>query len=505
MLTEKEEKLKQLQEVKTALSTMMEKRIPRILWENYQARINEIKNEMANLNKLDDNEKNIHVIWIGVLPKYEFNNLKLWAKYNPDYKIHIWTDSSHILTNQLDNIIFANSWNEDATEYDYQREAMLRDDFYNNWHLTNPEKTFDENAKEFLLDGSKDETIILEWLKEGQESFIQEQTEIESYTPSQVILHDVNQEKDNIFPNEKYYQGYLKTLEHLHICAGAADRLRYAVLNKFGGVYLDTDVAVKFNLQDLKDNQEMMNLINLVELNRRENLATNVLLNQMILFNNLKQLNDDHFEDFAKKWEIHFGGDYEKNLPVFKEIFNKFKDMSLNLTPNMEISDFPIDNAFQIIFSVNGVDDIEDDLHDHFDVNNCFIISKKDSKFLQDIMKKIEVTDEKIKNLDTYKKMVNKNEMIIHQTGPTNIIFSFKEKDQNYFDNYANHTDEIFSEEVINGCSSTWYDNQVSKDIITDDKELKSLFFSDATEVQNYLEQNEKQLNELEKENSLEF
>ncbi|MGL5268598.1 MAG: TcdA/TcdB catalytic glycosyltransferase domain-containing protein, partial [Spiroplasma sp.] len=203
-------------------------------------RIIEIEKEMANLNKLDDSEKNIHAIWIGIPPKGEFDNLKVWAKFNPEYKIHIWTDSNHILSHKLGSIIsdHIKKINNGVEEYDYELEAWLKDEFYYNYQLKNPEKTFDENAKQFLLDKKyARETELTNWIKEGQLKIIDEQEDIKKYTNNQVILHDIFKEKDSIFPTKKYDDGYLKTLEHLHICAGASDRLRYAILNKFGGVY----------------------------------------------------------------------------------------------------------------------------------------------------------------------------------------------------------------------------------------------------------------------------
>ncbi|MGL5268449.1 MAG: TcdA/TcdB catalytic glycosyltransferase domain-containing protein, partial [Spiroplasma sp.] len=224
------------------------KRKDKIKQLNYQIKENIINNkriiknqkEMANLNKLDDSEKNIHAIWIGIPPKGEFDNLKVWAKFNPEYKIHIWTDSNHILSHKLESIISENAkkLTNDLEEYNYQLEAILKDEFYYNYQLKNPEKTFDENAKQFLLDKKyARETELTNWIKEGQLKIIDEQEDIKKYTNNQVILHDIVKEKDSIFPTKKYDDGYLKTLEHLHICAGASDRLRYAILNKFGGVY----------------------------------------------------------------------------------------------------------------------------------------------------------------------------------------------------------------------------------------------------------------------------
>lgn len=117
------------------------------------------------------------MIWIGILPAGEFDNLKLWAKYHDDHKIHIWTDYHHILAHRLDTIIFDNiSKNSKPTISDYQLIAQLKDEFYHNYQLKNQTKTFDDNAKQFLIDKQfSKQTEIAAWISDSK---LRWQTEI---------------------------------------------------------------------------------------------------------------------------------------------------------------------------------------------------------------------------------------------------------------------------------------------------------------------------------------
>lgn len=504
MPNERNEKLQKLQIKREQLiNEILKEKIPSLKG-TYIETIKKIKDEMSDLNKLDSSEKNIHAIWIGILPRGELDNLKLWAKYNPEYKIHIWTDYTHILAHRLNriisdristyNVIVENPKSKDdkKEEHSYATEANTKDWFYSTYHLSNSEKTFDENVKKFLLDKNINgiffdeisEHLINKWIKDAKEIYLQEQADIKKYTPNEVIIHDVNQEKDMLFPSKEYYEGYLQTLEHLNICAGASDRLRYAVLDKFGGVYLDTDVAMKFNLQDVKNDQEMINLIDQIECNKIwKNKKDEIILNQIVLLNNLNQLNDENLKNFAEKWNNMFNGSVDKNFSTFKAISKKIKNMNLDLIPEMKLADFPLDNALAIAFHTEN----------KIEVGNAFIVSKKNSNFLQNVMKGIETTDEKLKKIEmnTYTKLINTNRMILHHTGPNNIALTIKSKDENYFYLNSENSQKIITLQNANSYLSSWYYSP-HKDAITNPDYLRSFFYTYPNELVNFDQLKEK-------------
>lgn len=495
MLNEKEKQLKKLQDRKDYLISLIEKGTSIMIWESFNEEIRQIKNKMALLNKLDEKEKNIHAIWIGIPPKGEFDNLKLWAKYNSDYKIHIWTDFTHILSHKLGYIISENSekLNNEIREHDWLLEAKLKDEFYNDYQLKNPE-SFDENVKHFLLDKEYSSEIeIMNWLKEGKEKIIQEQEDIKKYTTNEVILHDVNEAINEIFPNEEYYFGYLETLEHLNVCAGASDRLRYAILDKFGGVYLDTDISLKFNIDFVKNNQKIIDLISLVQWNKNDSLSEekiNLIMNQMILLEKVDKLNDKNLEEFVKQWQKIYPSDFDINFEMFREIAKEYKHMNLNLEPNMRLFEFPIDTSFKTVCYDEGRGNLV----------NAFIISKENSKFLQEVMKRIAATDKRIKDLDTYQKLINNTSMIIYHTGPANCCYSLEEVEPNYFYLESKNGPKIASIQTINSYDSSWNGMFRHEYAIKDNKEIKKLFYGKTKN--DYLEE-EKQYNNQEQNKKL--
>ncbi|MDQ7983014.1 MAG: TcdA/TcdB catalytic glycosyltransferase domain-containing protein [Spiroplasma sp.] len=477
MPNQKKEQLKKLQAEKERLIYEIKTGISNNIKRIYNQRIINIQNEMAVLNKLDDSEKNIHVVWIGIPPKTEFDNLKLWTKYNPDYKIHIWIDTNHILSHKLGQIIFENSniSKNGITKHDYQLEANLKDDFYNNYQLKNQNQSFDSNAKQFLLTKKYASiTDIANWINEGKTKILQEQTDIKKYTNNDVILHDINQEKNAIFPNEKYYHGYLQNLEHLHICAGASNRLRYAILNKLGGVYLDTNLMMKFNLKNIKNNKIISKLINSIEWDPNDNQFNQlsekkeIVLNQIIHFNQLNKLENTNLTNFNKNWEKIFKTKFDKNIEILKELVQKIKNMNLNLKPIIPLSKFPIDNFLQTMcYEKNNQT-----------FNNALIISKKDSKLLQEIMKKIEITDKKTKDMTTYKKLINKDMMILYHTGAANFYYTMMENEENYFYQRNKNCSKLINEFTVDNFDSNWRNKNILKDALQDEEEIRFLFLN---------------------------
>ncbi|MGL5268522.1 MAG: glycosyltransferase, partial [Spiroplasma sp.] len=286
-----------------------------------------------------------------------------------------------------------------------------------------------------------------------------------------------------IFPTKKYDDGYLKTLEHLHICAGASDRLRYAILNKFGGVYLDTDLITKFSLKDMENNQIINNLIDSVEWDayynaNLKNQKLELIINQMITLDCLNQLNEEKIKDFAENWKKTFEGNAEKNQQIFQEIAKELKTMNLDMKPEMQLSDFPISNFSQTSFFIYKVDNEEM-------IANALIFSKKKSEFLQEVMKKIETIDEKLKNMDTYTKLINKNEMIMYHTGPTNINYSIEEMDDDFYFSSRNQP-KIANLHTLNSIASSWFGNNYHQNRMRDEIQLKFYFWSDKNETKKY-------------------
>lgn len=463
---------------------------------HYAVEVKKLEDEMAEINKLYYDEKNIHSVWIGIPPKGEFDNLRLWAKYNPEYKIHIWTDSTHILTHILGSIIAKNSKQliNSVEEHDYQREADLKDEFYKNYQL-NSTKTFDENAKQFLIDkGFASQEEIDNWIDEGNKRNIEEINEIQKYTTSKVILHDVHKEWNEIFPNSQYYEGYLETLEHLHIAAGGSDRIRYAVLDKMGGVYLDTDAMVVFKLDKIRENKEIIDLVNSIKWDEtdtsfnRQNKKFEIIINEIIKLHVLNKLDDENLEEFASKWEKIFKGTMDENLEIFKKIAKQFRSMKLNLNVIMPLSNFPINNSLGTIAY---------ERHEH-KLYNAFIKSKKNSKLLQTVMEKIEKTDNQLKKMDTYRKLINKNTMVLYHTGPSVLYYTTMELDNHYFFQHTINSDILVGLSNINSFDTSWYNNEKhpeSLDTITDircaflehSKEFKVPNYGDRPEIKTIL------------------
>lgn len=467
MFKKEKEQLEELQ-IKRLNLIHQRDRDPDIISLKLENKITKIQNKMASLNKLKEKEKNLNAIWIGIPPTGEFDNLKIWAKYNPDYKIHIWTDSTHILAHKLDSII------SDKGK-DIDTEANLKDDFYYNYQLKNSKRIFDENAKEFLIKkGYASESEINNWIKEGKEKIVQEKNEIQKYTNNQVILHDINKEK-NVFPNERYYNGYLNTLEHLQICAGASDRLRYAVLNAFGGAYLDTDIGPNFDLTEIEKNSKLINSINQLKWNptaANKPLAIDkkvkIVMSQIILLDKINQLNDENLTAFAHKWDNMLQGNYAENITTFQNIAQQYKDMNLNLKPKMNLSDIQIDNSLRFISPVI----LE---RDGRHVPNAFLLTKKNSKVLQDMMKNIEITDDALKDMKTNEKLINKFSMIILHTGPGNLNHTLKTHDQHYMSQYLKLESDIINNHNLNSYDSSWAKTKHT-DAIFNPKELKRRF-----------------------------
>ncbi|MGL5268599.1 MAG: glycosyltransferase, partial [Spiroplasma sp.] len=295
-----------------------------------------------------------------------------------------------------------------------------------------------------------------------------------------------------IFPTKKYDDGYLKTLEHLHICAGASDRLRYAILNKFGGVYLDTDLMTNFNLENLTNNQSINNLIDSVQWNNiyngqdLSNQKFELIINQMITLDCLNQLNNDKkIKNFSKHWEHIFSGNFEKNQKIFQEIAKEFKSLNLKLEPEIKLSNFPINNSLQSTYLRNDTA-----------LCNAFIINKENSEFLQEVMKKIETIDEKIKNMSTSKKLINKSQMIIHHTGPGNINYSIEEIDDDFYFSSCNQP-KIANLNTLNSIASSWFVPYLHKHAFKNPLELKSLFWANKDETKKYFNNLDLQLKKM--------
>lgn len=430
MRSEREERLQELQKVKEKIYSDKLKAVgikDSSVEQNALKKIKEIENEMAELNKLDDREKNIHAIWLKAPSQNEIDNLKLWARYNPKYTLHLWTDSTHILLDKLNEIIIENARNSSAP---YETEANLKDKFYYNYHLKNLNQTFDENAMLFLITNKyATETQVLNWIKEEKEKNSQIQAEISKYAINGIVFHDINNEKDKIFFSKRYEKGYLRDLEKLHISETAVNKLSYTILDKFGGVYFDTSVMPKFNLKELKADKKIRKLVDEIKWNEYDNQdilekKTDIILNQIITFKKLKQLNDEKLTDFVKNWEEKFSDNFNDNLKIFKEIAKKIKSKNFTSKPKKNLSDFPISNVLQL-----GVEFYKPNTA----VNNAFLISKANSKFLQKVMDGIEAVDENTKTWDIREKLTNQKNMIAFHTGPENLINRIQENDRCYY------------------------------------------------------------------------
>lgn len=151
-------------------------------------------------------------------------------------------------------------------------------------------------------------------------------------------------------------------------------------------------------------------------------------MNQIITFKKLKQLNDEKLTAFTKNWEEKFGSEfinnYDNNFNIFKKIANRIKSKNFTSKPKKNLDNFPISNILQF-----GVEFY----NPNTTINNTFLISKANSKFLQEVMDGIEAVDEKIKTWDTKVKLINQNNMIAFHSGPENLINRIQENDIGYY------------------------------------------------------------------------
>lgn len=142
-------------------------------------------------------EKLIHFIWAGgddAMPEDSTHIVNAWAKANKDFNVVIWVDARALMSEDLDN---------DGLEelfWEYQNIFKLRgiDVFLNNVPNNYPRET-------------KNSAPII----------------IRDITQHQVINEFVRYEIDKVAPNY----------------GSSSDILRYHILYRYGGVYIDSDVA----------------------------------------------------------------------------------------------------------------------------------------------------------------------------------------------------------------------------------------------------------------------
>lgn len=403
--------------------------------------------------ELNDNEKKFHVIWIGKLPLHELDNLKIWAKWNPDFIINIWIDSNHTLVPLLKQLIIKNT--SDCINGEAKNNpltvASLQSYFYKQYSAIKSKISFNAFVKEFIINQCwKTENEIDQWIKAANAALKNEKINIENDINNKVLVRDVALENSDIFDNEKYYYIYLRELEEAHFVVGASDLLRYQILMAEGGIYLDTDVLPLLDFDKIMLNSDNENIfISFLNANVNIDLVINELM-KLIIFervdNNSLQL---------LKTRIDSSGVVSPNIEVWSQLL-------------VTIKNFTWENYVKTPLVVtNGEDCLILKCLNQY--SNAFIISNKKSMLLQTVQTAIlenyqEIWKSKtgiINNL--VQKLINKF-YVINTTGAG----LFLEKA-----NVGCLATDLCSLECLNNVSSWWINNKLEIGISWEDLKAK--------------------------------
>ncbi|WP_368487186.1 TcdA/TcdB catalytic glycosyltransferase domain-containing protein [Spiroplasma sp. DGKH1] len=192
---------------------------------------------------LSPSEKNIHFIWFGPLTAEQTSYIKIWTYLNPDYNIMLWTDPNSCLLNVFKKhlIEFANN--------NPIKIILLQNEFYNNYYLKNPEKSFNQLAIQFLLDKK-----IIDNPATLNEIIVNNEKELSLLVGELNLIHSQEEEyiKDISASGLKFMeietlQGFFKDMYLRQLPSVLSDRLRYNLLKEFGGFYVDIDTMPQIN------------------------------------------------------------------------------------------------------------------------------------------------------------------------------------------------------------------------------------------------------------------
>lgn len=427
--------------------------------QKYELKIIEIEKQISKINELTEAEKQIHVIWIGKIPEEEFDKLKIWAKFNPDFQINIWTDSEHFLTPKLNSLIR----NQVKT---IEEEAVLKDDFYYNYFLKNPDMTFDEIATIFLITKQlSTELEIKQFIQDAKKELENNKEKLKQFTSNKIYIKDLSQKKDNIFLNNEIYEVYLEDLEHYHFAASASDILRYSILYKEGGIYLDTDTTPKFDIEKIKDIPGMKEVLKALvndsehstgkpDYNKEDTILNEVILSLLFQKENILKL--------SNKWSEILGGNKIKNFNNIKKIFELIKESNLELVPIKRLKDFSINNSFAAVTYERPGNKIF----------SSFLISKKGSNFWEKCLAKIVFYNNQNKNLTMVDRLANQEQIVINQKGPYLLREIILNENAHFFKYHPSEINNFCSMSSLNSINSTWFQWKPSSPVSQENENL---------------------------------
>jgi insecticidal toxin len=290
-------------------------------------------------------QKELHFIWIGgPLGEIQKDYIKLWAELNPDYKINIWYDSNNLLAHETSKII-KNDKNILEVNLNKQQQADIiieRQNSYYEKYLRSNKQNTDQLRIDFLDDTERNQ--LLKTLSENRNKVKNDAINMKN-AHNNINFKDINEEAKNW----KLYNIYNQEMNLRMNLAAASDVARLEILNKFGGIYLDTDIlpTVKYN-KDILNTTKYRDFYNFIENDSQILRIIHIAIYESILNNNQSLINS---REISEKYLNQLTSKLLKdpNLVEYKNLSNDIKVFY------SEFSKFKISDIFTSIgdFSVN--------------------------------------------------------------------------------------------------------------------------------------------------------
>ena len=194
--------------------------------------------------------KILHFVWLGgPMGEPQRDYIRIWAKLNPDYRIHIWYDSDHLTVHESNKKI-KEYLNYSLAEH---KNADNYQSIFANKFVSLQNDLFEKLNK--VKDSRLNNALDIERLKYLEQTLYQKNTiNTDEVTKKVNLFYQENEKFSKEFSNIKFqdFKEIKKTWALKDIYdqemllrgnfAAAGDSVRVELLRKFGGVYADIDV-----------------------------------------------------------------------------------------------------------------------------------------------------------------------------------------------------------------------------------------------------------------------
>ncbi|APJ04231.1 TcdA/TcdB catalytic glycosyltransferase domain-containing protein [Silvanigrella aquatica] len=343
--------------------------------------------------------KDLHFVWLGGnLGEIQKSYIEIWAKVNPEYKIHIWYDPNSLYVYQTSSqirkkidpngLISLEDYNimntNDIRTFMAKQIIDMQDEFYVG--VKNKDIITDNDRIQFLID--KNIIDKGQFLKRNSQQLKKEFTENMSdflAKNKNVILHDVKE----VMLNSKLAPYYKKEMNERMNLAAASDMVRLEVLIQKGGIYIDVDIlpTLKNEVNIFSGKLEKEELLKMQKLDNDLLKNINIAMYES-LFNNL-QISGRKYSTY---YYDHLMSD--KKIPdTYKFMFVKMK-AHMNRFSHLKFED--LFNKIGKVYVIEGIFKMAGNL------NNNIIAShkmKRENDFLNQLRNKIIINyEDLIKN-----------------------------------------------------------------------------------------------------------